>query len=72
VDVLGAVVAVLLLVLAFAATAPPVVVVTAVIGAGRGLVGESVSAAVIRAAMVSVLLFPLIGLRWARTRSRPS
>lgn len=34
--------------------------------AERGLVDESIAAAMIGAAMISVLLFPLIGLKWAR------
>jgi Kef-type K+ transport system membrane component KefB len=51
---------------AFAATQLPIVVVAASTAAERGLVEESVAAAMIGAAMLSVLLFPLIGLRWAR------
>lgn len=51
---------------AFAATELPIVVVAASTAAERGLVEESIAAAMIGAAMISVLLFPLIGLRWAR------
>ncbi|MDA1360165.1 hypothetical protein O1R50_11040 [Glycomyces luteolus] len=46
---------------AFAATGLLIVVVAASTAAERGLVEESIAAA-----MLSVLLFPLIGLRWAR------
>ncbi|MDA1386951.1 MULTISPECIES: cation:proton antiporter [Glycomyces] len=51
---------------AFAATELPIVVVAATTAAERGLVDESVAAAMIGAAMLSVLVFPLVGLRWAR------
>ncbi|MEV3936202.1 cation:proton antiporter [Glycomyces sp. NPDC049804] len=51
---------------AFAATQLPIVVVAASTAAERGLVDESVAAAMIGAAMLSVLVFPLVGLRWAR------
>ncbi|MFC3494055.1 cation:proton antiporter [Glycomyces rhizosphaerae] len=51
---------------AFAATELPIVVVAANTAAERGLVDESIAAAMIGAAMLSVLLFPLIGLKWAR------
>ncbi len=51
---------------AFAATELPIVVVAASTAAERGLVDESIAAAMIGAAMLSVLLFPLLGLRWAR------
>jgi Kef-type K+ transport system membrane component KefB len=51
---------------AFAATELPIVVVAATTAAERGLVEEAIAASMIGAAMLSVLLFPLIGLRWAR------
>ncbi|SDK84979.1 transporter, CPA2 family [Glycomyces sambucus] len=51
---------------AFAATQLPIVVVASATAVERGLVGEAVAAAMVGAAMVSVLLFPLAGLRWAR------
>lgn len=54
---------------AFAATELPIVVVAATTAADRGLVDESVAAAMIGAAMLSVLLFPLIGLKWANKRT---
>lgn len=54
---------------AFAATQLPIVVVAAQVADERGLVDESVAAAMIGAAMLSVLLFPLLGLRWARLRT---
>ncbi|MEU5153531.1 cation:proton antiporter [Glycomyces sp. NPDC021274] len=55
---------------AFAATELPIVVVAASTAAERGLVEESIAAAMIGAAMLSVLLFPLLGLRWARMDTR--
>ncbi len=55
---------------AFSATALPIVVVAAQTAADRGLVEEAVAAAMIGAAMLSVLLFPLVGLRWARADTR--
>ncbi|MCD0442751.1 cation:proton antiporter [Glycomyces sp. A-F 0318] len=50
---------------AFAATELPIVVIAAGTAAERGLVAESVAAAMVGAAMLSVLIFPLVGLRWA-------
>jgi len=55
---------------AFAATELPIVVVAATTGVERGLVDESIAAAMIGAAMLSVLVFPLVGLRWARLDTR--
>jgi Kef-type K+ transport system membrane component KefB len=55
---------------AFAATELPIVVVAATTAAERGLVDESIAAAMIGAAMLSVLVFPLVGLRWARMDTR--
>lgn len=55
---------------AFAATQLPIVVVAAQTAAERGLVEESVAAAMIGAAMLSVLVFPLLGLKWARKSTR--
>lgn len=55
---------------AFAATELPIVVVAATTAADRGLVEAAVAAAMIGAAMLSVLLFPLLGLRWARMDTR--
>jgi hypothetical protein len=45
----------------FAAAELPIVVVAATTAAERGLVDESIAAA-----MLWVLVFPLMGLRWAR------
>ncbi|THV33462.1 cation:proton antiporter [Glycomyces buryatensis] len=53
-----------------AATQLPIVVIAAGVAADRGLIDESVEAAMVGAAMLSVLLFPLIALRAAR-RSAP-
>lgn len=39
-------------------------------GGGAGLVDGSVAVAMIGAGMLSVLLFPLIGLKWARMDAR--
>ena len=50
---------------AFAATELPIVVIAAATGAERGLIAESVAAAMVGAAMLSVLTFPPVGLRWA-------
>ncbi|SDD02408.1 cation:proton antiporter [Glycomyces harbinensis] len=50
---------------AFAATQLPIVVIASATAADRGLVSASVAAAMVGAAMVSVLVFPLVGLRWA-------
>lgn len=55
---------------AFAAAELPIVVVAATTAAERGLVEESIAAAMIGAGMLSVLLFPLVGLRWARMDTR--
>ncbi|MFG3342086.1 cation:proton antiporter [Glycomyces sp. NPDC048151] len=55
---------------AFAATELPIVVVAATTATERGLVDASVAAAMIGAAMISVLVFPLVGLRWARMDTR--
>ncbi|MEU6860027.1 cation:proton antiporter [Glycomyces sp. NPDC046736] len=51
---------------AFAATELPIVVIAAATAVERDLVSESVAAAMVGAAMLSVLVFPLVGLRWAR------
>ncbi|RRR98347.1 cation:proton antiporter [Glycomyces terrestris] len=51
---------------AFAATQLPIVVIASSTAAERGLVDEAVAAAMVGAAMVSVLVFPLVGLKWAR------
>ncbi|THV26206.1 cation:proton antiporter [Glycomyces paridis] len=51
---------------AFAATQLPIVVIASGTAAERGLVSAAVAAAMVGAAMVSVLVFPLVGLRWAR------
>ncbi|WP_106365690.1 cation:proton antiporter [Glycomyces artemisiae] len=51
---------------AFAATQLPIVVIASSTAAERGLVEEAVAAAMVGAAMVSVLVFPLVGLKWTR------
>jgi len=51
---------------AFAATQLPIVVIASSTAAERGLVEEAVAAAMVGAAMVSVLVFPLVGLKWSR------
>jgi len=51
---------------AFAATELPIVVIASSTAAERGLIDASVAAAMVGAAMLSVLTFPLVGLRWAR------
>ncbi|WP_344491100.1 cation:proton antiporter [Glycomyces endophyticus] len=55
---------------AFAATQLPIVVIASSTAAERGLVSAAVAAAMVGAAMVSVLVFPLVGLRWARRDTR--
>jgi Kef-type K+ transport system membrane component KefB len=51
----------------FGATGLPLIVAIVGIGTDRGAIGAAVGASLIGAGMISVLVFPLVGLRVART-----
>lgn len=54
----------------FAATQLPLVVVLAGIGQDSGIIGDAIAASLIGAAMVSVMVFPLIALWQSGTKTR--
>ncbi|GAB4003374.1 hypothetical protein GCM10029992_44790 [Glycomyces albus] len=56
----------------FAACQLPIVVIAADIGASRGLIEVATGSAMVGAAMLSVLLFPLLALRAARGEAAAS
>ncbi len=56
----------------FGATGLPLIVAIVGIGAERGAISEAVGASLVGAGMISVLLFPLLGMRLAHVRESPA